>query len=435
MRLIWELFVNMLQVFILSDFLIRYFGFKNSAPAFRYGSSVLFFVSDFAAISVLSSTAPFETASAAATAALMIIFSVAALKGSAFEKIFISLMAVSTAIITASFTGFVLSIIRGSDTVTIFSVLDPVRMAAMLISQLLLFTALRLMLYLRHNSGFTFTEFMLLLLLPSLSLAAMTVLIPSALDDRELQLTCTIVVIIIAVMNIIACILFVHICRSNRLRETYSLLKFQYESEQKRAEDIKELYLQIRSMRHDMKNHLSTVNILASQDKCSEIYDYTSDLINDNSYINRIFIFTGNDLLDAVVNMKFSIAENLGISCSAHIDRDIGTGMPFRPADTSVLLGNLLDNALEAAAASERKLMLLNIVNRNGSLYIIVSNTIAASVLDNNPKLQTSKPDKELHGFGTKNINKIVRSYNGIINYSEDGDIFNCDILIPFLRS
>ena len=80
-------------------------------------------------------------------------------------------------------------------------------------------------------------------------------------------------------------------------------------------------------MIHDMKNHLSTVNILASQGKCSEIYDYTSDLINDNSYINRIFIFTGNDLLDAVVNMKFSIAESLGISCSAHIDRDIGTGV------------------------------------------------------------------------------------------------------------
>ena len=103
------------------------------------------------------------------------------------------------------------------------------------------------------------------------------------------------------------------ICRFNRLRENYSLLKFQYESEQKRAEDVKELYLQIRSMRHDMKNHLSTVNILASQDKCSEIFDYTSDLINDNSYISKTFIFTGNDLLDAVVNMKFSIAENLGI--------------------------------------------------------------------------------------------------------------------------
>ena len=435
MKLIWELFINMLQVFILSDFLIRYFGFKNSVPAFRYGSAALFCVSDFAAISVLSSTAPFETASAAVTAVLMIIFSSAALKGDTFEKVFISVMTVSVAIVAASFTGFVFSIIRGSNTITIFSVLDPARMAAMLIAQLLLFTALRLMLYLRRNSGFTFTEFILLLLLPFLSLAAMTVLIPAALTDRDLQRTCTIVVMIIAVMNIIACILFVHICRSNRLRENYALLKFQYESEQKRAEDIKELYLQIRSMRHDMKNHLSTVNILASHDKCSEIYDYTYDLINDNSYINKTFIFTGNDLLDAVVNMKFSIAENLGISCSAHIDRDIGTEIPFRPTDTSVLLGNLLDNALEAAAGSERKLISLNIVNRDGSLYMIVSNTIAAPVLDKNPKLQTSKPDKELHGFGTKNINKIVRSYNGIINYSEDGDVFSCDILIPLFRS
>ena len=313
MGIVWELFINILQVFILSDFLIHYFRFKNSTPVFRYGSTVLFCISAFAAISVLSSTAPFETASAAVTAALMIIFSIAALKGSAFEKVFISLMAVSSAIITASFTGFVFSIILCSNTITIFSVLDPARMAAMLISQLLLFITLWLMLYLRRNSDFSFTEFMLLLLMPSLSLVAMATLIPTALDDRNLQCTCTIVVIIIAVMNIIACILFVHICRSNRLRENYSLLKFQYESEQKRAEDVKELYLQIRSMRHDMKNHLSTVNILASQDKCSEIFDYTSDLINDNSYISKTFIFTGNDLLDAVVNMKFSIAENLGI--------------------------------------------------------------------------------------------------------------------------
>ncbi len=70
MKIVWELFVNMLQVFILSDFLIRYFRFKNSAPAFRYGSAALFCGSAFAAISVLSSAAPFETASAAATAAL-----------------------------------------------------------------------------------------------------------------------------------------------------------------------------------------------------------------------------------------------------------------------------------------------------------------------------------------------------------------------------
>ena len=97
------------------------------------------------------------------------------------------------------------------------------------------------------------------------------------------------------------------------LQYEYDNLKADYTNESTQRAEIERLHENTRRLKHDMKNHISTVNILASQGKCSEIYDYTSDLINDNSYINKTFIFTGNDLLDAVVNMKFSIAENLGI--------------------------------------------------------------------------------------------------------------------------
>ncbi len=57
-------------------------------------------------------------------------------------------------------------------------------------------------------------------------------------------------------------------------------------------------------------------------------------------------------------------------------------------------------------------------------------NSVDVSVLKNNKTLQTTKSDKAVHGFGTKNIQKIVDKHNGIVNYFEENGYFGCQILI-----
>ena len=100
-------------------------------------------------------------------------------------------------------------------------------------------------------------------------------------------------------------------------------------------------------------------------------------------------------------------------------------------SDISVLFGNLLDNAYEAAKRAEDKGIDVSLTGQGAYIRIRVQNTVEGPVLEINPELLTSKSDKKIHGYGTKNIQKIVRKYGGMLQYQEKEDLFICDILIP----
>lgn len=90
--------------------------------------------------------------------------------------------------------------------------------------------------------------------------------------------------------------------------------------------------------------------------------------------------------------------------------------------DLYILLENLCDNAIEAAAQSNNPTIKLQISEDNGNLCIYIGNTTSDNVLKNNPHMNTTKKDKNMHGFGIMNIRDIIDKYNGTINYEQQGD-------------
>lgn len=90
--------------------------------------------------------------------------------------------------------------------------------------------------------------------------------------------------------------------------------------------------------------------------------------------------------------------------------------------DLYILLENLCDNAIEAAAQSNNPTIKLQISEDNGNLCIYIGNTTSGNVLKNNPDMNTTKKDKSMHGFGIMNIRDIIDKYNGTINYEQHGD-------------
>ena len=230
-------------------------------------------------------------------------------------------------------------------------------------------------------------------------------------------------------MNVLIYILFLRLSWAIHVKKNYDMLRLQYASEQKRIKEIKKLYEEIRSIRHDLKNHLICIDLLAKQEKYNEISNYIQKFSKKIKNIEKNFLFTGNDVLDAILNTKISLAEQEGIRCAAEINCGI---IPLEQLDISVLIGNLLDNAYEAARQAEEKNIYIRIVLQGNYVHICVENTVASSVLTENPDLKTSKRDKSIHGFGTKNVSKIVEKYGGILDYHEEGNIFSCDILLPF---
>ena len=98
--------------------------------------------------------------------------------------------------------------------------------------------------------------------------------------------------------------------------------------------------------------------------------------------------------------------------------------------DICILIGNLLDNAILAAKESKEKQITLNIQPQDTYVSIFVSNSIDKSILKDNPELKTTKTNKDYHGYGIKNIKKVAETYNGLVRFYEDNNLFISDILL-----
>lgn len=139
-----------------------------------------------------------------------------------------------------------------------------------------------------------------------------------------------------------------------------------------------------------------------------------------------------NSLLNFIINTKLSKAKELGLEIKAEIEN-----LPFSYMDSidfSSLLNNILDNAIEAAIQSEKKLIMVNIAHKKGFDTIVVRNSIDKSVLKDNPDLETSKSEPG-HGLGMKQIRRIVEKYDGEIDIYEEQGMFHVFIALSVVTS
>ena len=185
---------------------------------------------------------------------------------------------------------------------------------------------------------------------------------------------------------------------------------------------------QIRGIRHDMKNHLEAISILAGQHKDEEILRYLNDIVNQIEVSDNT-IFTGNSGIDAILNLKLSEAIRKGISISKSILVPRDLSIPF--SDSVVILGNIFDNAIEACGRDHIKepLIYFKMQYVDSMLFIEIKNKTTSK---NDPQnlLRSRKPDTAYHGLGLKNVRHIVERYNGTMNISiEDGFFTNKIIL------
>lgn len=185
--------------------------------------------------------------------------------------------------------------------------------------------------------------------------------------------------------------------------------------------EMEELHEHARRLKHDMRNHLMVIASYLNAGETEEARCYTSQIL-DKLNLEYSYIETGNTLLNFIVNQKFSVAKELGIYVRAEIEN-----LRFEQVqsiDFSAILGNLLDNAIEHAQHSKEKCMELVIRKVKGHEVITVSNSIDASVLTENPKLQTTKSDTANHGVGLGEIREIADKYGVLLDIYEHGGRF-----------
>ena len=179
-----------------------------------------------------------------------------------------------------------------------------------------------------------------------------------------------------------------------------------------------------RDSMHDYKHIMISLMALAENDDISGIKEY---LKRENELLGKKLFYykTGNDTVDAILYIKKNTAENNGIPFIINVE--IPESCPVSSAHFASLLGNLLDNAIEASVLEEEPFIELIIKPVKTYLAIVVKNKCTK----NNSKLETNKSDKHHHGIGLKSIKHTVRQYNGHFTAEHENDTFTSGIIIP----
>lgn len=184
---------------------------------------------------------------------------------------------------------------------------------------------------------------------------------------------------------------------------------------------IEEINTKIKAVIHDVNNHVACLKNLADNDKNDEIKKYLGN-IKDSLGKLEFKIKTGNSIADAVINEKANVAEmkKIDFECEFILPRQIN----IEPIDLSIILNNILDNAIEACARIENKNIVKKISMKSfitdSYLIIEISNSNIGKIKYIDNTIISSKINKINHGIGVSNIKSVVSKYGGVFDIVQE---------------
>lgn len=227
----------------------------------------------------------------------------------------------------------------------------------------------------------------------------------------------------------------------NREKNSRIILENQIGSMQEQMAEIERVYSGIRSMKHDMKNTISVIMQLAKgkgEKENAELQAYLSEL---NHTFDRLeFQFkTGNAVADTLLNMKYHEAVRtipdiqMDAECLLFPDN-----LLIQSYDIGIILGNALDNAIEACRKRKEKepdaetFIRLSSFQKGKMIFIEIANSFDGNVIRKRQAEfpATDKTDKEAHGIGLANVKNTAGKYHGAVDWSVDNKVFILSVML-----
>ena len=183
----------------------------------------------------------------------------------------------------------------------------------------------------------------------------------------------------------------------------------------------------VKNLRHDIKHHLNGLKLLAANNDMHAIRNYLDDMENYIENPDEI-VASGNIEIDSVLNFMLQMAKRELRSVDIKVQLPEALVHSF---DINIILGNLLENAIEAARQTEEKYLGVTIMLKKEILRIEIENSFNGSLLFQKDEkyhafsFGTTKENTKKHGMGLNSVRKIVQKYNGIMDvYSKDNRFY-----------
>ena len=204
---------------------------------------------------------------------------------------------------------------------------------------------------------------------------------------------------------------------------------FQNDLIMKHYNEVQNIYDQMRGWRHDYHNHIQTMKAFLALGQEAEHNEYLNKLDADLTSVDTV-IKTGNIMVDAILNSKISIAAARKINVNAKAT--VPGQLSISEIDLCVIIGNLMDNAMEAChkiADPAARFIRVYIGRHKSMLYVSVANSINERPEKIAGRYFSTKKSPS-HGFGLMRIDRIAAKHGGFVNRQCEEGVFACEVML-----
>lgn len=208
-------------------------------------------------------------------------------------------------------------------------------------------------------------------------------------------------------------------------KKTYlKLVEYQTEQSEKHLNEVRSIHKEMRGYKHDFHHHLQTLKGQLEAGEVDRALTYIEQLDNHLMNVDTL-LKTGNVSLDAILSAKISQAkaENIAVTVKANVP-DVLT---ISDLELSIIIGNLLDNAIEACRTVTGEQFIRIFISMKGNmLYFSMLNASGAKT----GSLFTTHKDG-VHGFGLRRAEAILEEHGGWVKYNSEDGAFTSEFLVP----
>lgn len=222
-------------------------------------------------------------------------------------------------------------------------------------------------------------------------------------EGPDFNIKSFVIALILIAINILNFYLYNSYIKNIKLKLEYNSVEASNRAYKNQLEIVNESEKKIRLIKHDIKNHLCNIKNNVTNGKNKQAADYIDEILK-NIEPEQEFVKTGNSDVDCIVNYKLATAKNMGIEFSIKIN--LPEELKVNSFDLIVILGNLLDNAINALSTAEHKILKIDINYSVGMIVILIKNTMGNKV---------KRTNENEHGYGLISVRNSLEKYRGTL--------------------
>ena len=215
-----------------------------------------------------------------------------------------------------------------------------------------------------------------------------------------------------------------------RKKTDLKLVEYQTEQSEKHLNEVRSIHKEMRGYKHDFHHHLQALKGQLEAGEVDRALAYIEQLDNQLMNVDTL-LKTGNVSLDAILSAKIAQAkaENIAVTVKANVP----DALTISDLELSIIIGNLLDNAIEACRTVTGERFIRIFISMKGTmLYFSMLNAAGAKKKKTGSLFATHKDG--VHGFGLRRAEAILEEHGGWVKYNSEDGAFTSEFLVPAIE-